>query len=339
MIFDPARIEQELSQIMVRNSPTEARASLLNLVVFSTADSKPQADAMLDAVLGKRAARVIHITGSESPESDVTVSARCYIDHSNRSVCLQEVVISNGRDGIGAAVSSWAPLLIRDIPVYVVWLDAISHERDVLAKVVELADTLVLDSELTLRIEQDQRRLFARLSDLSHNNVALCDIAWHRVLPLCAVTADGFDNPQLQQQIESIAAVELDGAPPQFAALYLGWFASRLELRAAEDVAPDGSAPLIQWNLSAAENRRVRLWHAAARPIEDGMQVNIRFSGAADLQIRALPGGCAEVEDESESSTCVLPQPSDGEILLKEIDGMRHDHIYTETVRRIDTFM
>ncbi|TVQ36973.1 MAG: hypothetical protein EA384_13350 [Spirochaetaceae bacterium] len=349
MIFDPARIERELSEIMVRSSPTEARASLLNLVVFSTSASKAQADAMLDAVLGRRAARVIHITRTDEAESRLSISARCYLDHSNRSVCLQEVVINNGRDGIGGAVSSWAPLLIRDIPVYVVWLDTICSGDGLSSDVVELADTLIYDSEAALRNGEDNRRLVSRLAALARNeNLALCDVTWRRVLPLCSVTANCFDSPHLRQQVESISEVILAGSPPAFAALYLAWFGSRIGLRCHEDRAArdrrtTGCATPAEggraWELRAAAGHTVRLSHRQHGAIENGVLVTVLFGGKSELRIRASSGGCAEVESGEDLSTQILQYPSDGDILLGEIDGMRRDHIYTETVRSLDTFM
>ena len=350
MIFDPTRIERELSEIMMRSSPTEARASLLNLVVFSTSVSKAQADAMLDAVLGKRAARVIHITRTDDSESRLSISARCYLDRSNRSVCLQEVVITNGHDGIGGAVSSWAPLLIRDIPAYVVWLDTICSDDRLSSDVLELADTLICDSEAALRNGEDGRQLISRLAALTHDeNLALCDIAWRRVLPLCSVTASCFDSPSLRQQIESISEVVLAGSPPAFAALYLAWFGSRIGLRRRYENRDSRDRRTIgcrtpaeggrTWELRAAAGRAVRLSHRQPGPIEDGILVTVLFGGNAELRIRASSGGCAEVESGEDLSTQILQYPSDGDTLLGEIDGMRRDHIYTETVQSLDTFM
>lgn len=364
MIFDPARIEKELSDIMVRRSPTEARASLLNLVLFSTAAREAQADSLLQAVLGRRAARVIHITRTDEEESQVSVSARCYLDHSNRSVCLQEVVITSGRDGIGARASSWAPLLIRDIPVYVVWLDCLSGSVGIPAAVIELADTLIIDSEASLRSGEDPRELSAYLAQLVQiEGTALCDLTWRRVAPLCGTLADSFDAPQMLQQIDSITSVTVTGGPPAFGRLFLAWFASRLDLRPT-DTQPgdarqsdprqsDERGPMetrqrpeaaaerdrgVAWVSSAAHGREVRLVHRQPQPLDGDLQVEIRSEDHATLHLRAVSGGCIEVQEETEKTVQVLQWPDDGEIVLREIDSMRHDHIYAQTVAALDTF-
>lgn len=364
MIFDPNRIEKELSDIMVRNSPTEARASLLNLVLFSTAERESQADSLLQAVLGRRAARVIHVIRTEDAQSQVSVSARCYLDHSNRSVCLQEVVISSGSDGIGGRISTWAPLLIRDIPVYVVWLDRISGEKPVPPAVIELADTLILDSEAALRSGEDSRELFAQLARLAHSEgTALCDLTWRRLTPLCGLTADCFDSPQMLQRLHEITSVTVSGGPQVFGRLFLAWFASRLDLRPVDGGESAGGAPdgrgsngneperedataesreeldsVVRWDSRAAYGRPVQLIHRQPRPLDESMQIVIGFEDQAALRIRAVSGGCAEIEDEDGETLQVLQYPGDGEILLSEIDAMRHDHIYAQTLVTLDTF-
>ena len=46
------------------------------------------------------------------------MSGRCFPDKRNRGVCFEEVRIESGDDGLGADPGAWAPLLIRDLPVF-----------------------------------------------------------------------------------------------------------------------------------------------------------------------------------------------------------------------------
>ncbi len=82
----------------------------------------------------------------------------------------------------------------------------------------------------------------------------------------------------------------------------------------------------------------LRLTHRQPRPLDESLELVIRFEDQTALQIRAVSGGCVEVEDQEGETVQVLQQPDDGEILLAEIDAMRHDYIYAHTVATLDTF-
>lgn len=334
-MIDPNRIEKELSDLMVQASPGEARASLLNLVVFSGSGRAEQANALLDAVLGKRAARVIHVTSVDGPQSSVSVSARCYLDSVRRSVCLQEVVIENGRDGVGVDPSTWAPLLIRDIPVFVVWLDRVTDTD--YAPLLDLADTLILDSEEAIRRGEPERELFTAIGELCRM-VAVCDFSWRRVLPLCEVTADTFDSPGLLEQIDRIHTVGITGAPRAFALLYTAWMAARLQWHGVPPRGIETGGEPGELLLQNGSGRSTRVLHRKAAPLSAGFEVHIGFDGYEDLRMRLASGGCAEVTGGCDDTVRVLEIPDDGAILLAEIDGAHRDHIYAETVASIDSF-
>ena len=336
VIIDPNRIEKELSDLMAKASPAEARASLLNLVVFTGDGRAEQANALLESVLGKRAARVIHIKRGSAAESSVSVSARCYLDAGKRSVCLQEVIIENGRDGAGADPSTWAPMLVRDIPVSVVWLDRIVGTD--FAPLLDLADTVILDSEASLRAGEPERELFGALQTLG-TSVTICDFSWRRVLPLCEITAETFDTPILLERVDEVDAVSLTGAPRAFALLYTGWFASRLGWQPARPRGIETEHDSAEWLLESASGRSIRVAHRKPAPLSSGAEVTIGFDGYDDLRVRLASGGCAEVTDGCDETVRVLDLPNDGAILLAEIDGAHRDHIYAETVARIDSFI
>ncbi|MFO7780780.1 MAG: glucose-6-phosphate dehydrogenase assembly protein OpcA, partial [Spirochaetia bacterium] len=236
MTFDPEQIETELAEIQKRSSPTEARTVILNLLVVSDEESRPRAEQALGAVLGKRAARVIHIVDGQRGESDISLSARCYLDHERKSVCFQEVLIENGSDGVGAAPGSWTPLLIRDIPVYVLWLASFGPRPALLDHVQEQADKLIIDSEYAVAAGDTTGEIFGAVSGVMlPEGFRVSDLTWQRTLPLRRVTAHTFDPEEHARALFDLESVELSGAPPMFAALYLGWIASRLGWQAGED--------------------------------------------------------------------------------------------------------
>ena len=247
MIFDPEQIETELAEIQKRNSPTEARTVILNLLVVSDEESRPRTEQALGAVLGKRAARVIHIVDGQRGESDISLSARCYLDYERKSVCFQEVRIENGADGVGAAPGSWTPLLIRDIPVYVLWLASFGPRPALLDHVQEQADKLIIDSEYAAASGDTTGDIFGAVSGVMlPEGFRISDLTWQRTLPLRRVTAHTFDAEEPARALFDLEAVELSGAPPMFAALYLGWIASRLGWQPREaDGSPGGGGDTV----------------------------------------------------------------------------------------------
>jgi len=151
MTVDVVAVEKELARIQRELTNSEVRTSLFNLVVFSRNAAETMASEALNYLLGKRAARVIHIVSDPAAdgeiESRLDVSARCYVDAERKSVCFQEIVITNGSDGAGGAPGSWVPLLVRDIPTIILWLDTLRDRREVLAHAQEQAEKVLVDTE------------------------------------------------------------------------------------------------------------------------------------------------------------------------------------------------
>ena len=361
MNFDPERVENELAEIQKQSSPTEARTVILNLLVISNEETRPWAERALGAVLGKRAARVIHIVETDADESDISLSARCYLDHEHKSVCFQEVLIENGSDNVGAAPGSWTPLLIRDIPVYVLWLTPFSGRQALLDHVQEQADKLIIDSEYAAAGGDSPGRIRGAATGIMlPEGFGVSDLTWQRMLPLRRVTAHVFDPPELESALFELEAVELEGGPPMYGALYLAWLANRLGWQPASQPgqtgdkgAADGGAARGGTEPGTArdgqagsdddraldrthryldqQGREVTTTHHTQRDIEEGLSVTMRFFDRKNIELSAKPGGCVWIEgDAGDSHSEAFTVPSAGEMLLGEIDAARNETLYIE---------
>lgn len=355
MTFDPERIESELAEIQKRNSPTEARTVILNLLVVSDETSRTRAEQALGAVLGKRAARVIHLVETARAESSISLSARCYLDAERKSVCFQEVLIENGADGVGDAPGSWTPLLIRDIPVYVLWLSELDRRRALLDHVQEQADKLIIDSEYAAAAGDSPAAIHAAVTGvLVPEGFRVSDLTWQRALPLRRATAHIFDAPERARALAELTEVELRGAPPMYGALYLAWIASRLgwkpaarddaETPGAAETPGDADTPGAAETPGAAarsyvdpQGRRVRTVHAGATGLEEGLSVTFRFFDREALELAAEPEGCVALEGGDEAACEVFSVPADGEMLLGEIDAARNEALYVAAFDLIRT--
>jgi glucose-6-phosphate dehydrogenase assembly protein OpcA len=339
MIFNPEKIERELEEIQRQNSPTEARTAILNLLVFSRREAIQRTDAALGHVVGKRAARVIHVVQRDQAESDVSLSARCYLDRERKSVCVQEILIDNGHDGVGAAPGSWTPLLIRDLPVYAIWFDTLAENAKLLVDLQEQCDTLIVDTEQSVAFGEDARSVVRTIkNDLTAGGVVVSDFTWQRVAPLRRLTARYFDPPRRRERMEHIRRVDVSKVPPVFGSLYLSWLASRLGWYVDETRVADHTAADLRVALSPAAPGRNGEYNDALG--NNGQSVTLRFTyddGSATT-IRGEPDGTALIQGpEEEEERVSYHIPTDGEIVLAEIDAVRNENLYTEALGVLGT--
>jgi glucose-6-phosphate dehydrogenase assembly protein OpcA len=329
MIATPDEIEQELVRIQRQNSPTEARTTILNLVVFTTWDTKSLAEDALNRILGRRAARVIHITDGEQEQSDIAVSARCYLDQERRSVCFQEVLVSNGRDNVGRAPGSWSPLLIRDLPTYVFWLRPVVGELPLLNETLEHADKLIIDSEEILRGGEAPRQLYEALSaKLNTEETVLSDLAWQRTAELRRLSARTIDAEGMVDALYDIETVELRGGTRMFGMLYLAWLAARLRWRRT-----GGS-------LVDRDGYPVSVVFEPGTSLEDDIMLRFSFRSREPLAVHARPDGCADFEGTEHLSGCTAFEiPCTGDLLLGEIDRVHNEWLYMEAVETLVTHL
>lgn len=320
MTVNVRAIEAELARIQRELTNSEVRTSLFNLVVFQTSATAGVADQALTYLLGKRAARVIQIRHHDGEESSIHASARCFIDAERKGVCFQEVIIGNGHDGAGAAPGSWSGLLIRDIPTFVVWLDALEARRAVLRHALELADKVIVDSELSELGAggDDPDALLTRVRHLSDTGVLVSDFTWRRLEPLRRLTARAFDHRE--SLLQRIDRVQIGACSSVFAELYLRWLAERLGWRRSGRSFYDSHGTVIEID------------HRLGAPgsCDLTLAFDLRKDGSSDeteaVQLSTHANGCADIDlPEEEAARRIVRFPTAGEMLLREVDSIHGD--------------
>ncbi len=318
LAFDHRQIEKELKRIQQQQSaPTEARATILNLLVFADTSDREEAERALGYVLGKRAARIVLVVNSETAESSIAVSGRCYLDPERRSVCLQEVIVENGRDGLGAAVNSWSPLLIRDLPVYAWWRLDIDPEDELLRSIQELSDKVVVDTEAAYEGDETLARA---LSLHDRFAMAISDFAWLRLQDLRLLVARAFDSEELLARLSNIEEVSLSGAPPAYARLLVGWLASRLGWRKTGEAAFLGPGGEIAVRFGSASP-------------DYALELSFGFREGNPVTLRAHDGTVAVEGAVGAPYECVFSVPTPGELLLRNIDSAYSESLYLDAIR------
>lgn len=316
MTVDVSAVERELARIQRELTSTEVRTSLFNLVIFSPDAEKTMADDALNFLLGKRAARVIHVVNRNLPESNLEVSARCFVDAHRRGVCFQEIVITNGRDGAGGAPGSWVPLLVRDIPTFVLWLDTISDRRELLSHAQEQAEKLLVDSEHSIALGDSEQEVLTALREIVVEGIPVSDFAFKRLRPLQRIVASAFDAPDRTPLLEQVTGVRLAGVSHVAARLFSLWVAERLGWKAQN---------------GAFRDRRGRVIQVRHQTEVDGCdgEVVLELEGGETVDVRIQEAGCADVDfPEGARTHPVMVVPTSGELLLEEVDNMNSDALY-----------
>ena len=260
-----------------------------------------QADVALSFLLGKRPARIITIMRASAPHTEASVSGRCFPDKRNRGVCFEEVRIDAGDDGMGMDPGAWAPLLIRDLPVFA-WMPDGPDVKGApwetsLRAAAGLIDKLLVDSSCFPAADDEaasrELRPLLRLRESTGSAFPISDFAWRRGRVLREQTARAFDPGDMRKRLSSLRAVRLYGGSPSEASLYFHWLQARL-------------------------GRDLDVDHAAAGSLSEGFRILFSVDGSPDIDIGCTKGGCLSLGEEKGAYRF----PSDGEILLEEVDTL-----------------
>lgn len=323
MKVDVAAVEAELARMQRELTNSEVRTSLFNLVVMSPDAEQAMVDEALNYLLGKRAARVIHVVNRAGVPSNLEVSARCFVDHEHKGVCFQEVIITNGEDDAGGAPGSWIPLLIRDIPTYILWLDRIIPTQELFSHVQNQADKIIVDADHCLELGDDADELLAILRRVAvADGVPVADFSWKRIVPYRRLAAGAFEGNEAW--LEEIAGVSVSGLNPIAGRLFGLWLAERLG-----------------WTHEDRGESRYRsvagrTINVDVQPGEPGCDVDIVFTltDGRSVELNAGVNGCADVEYPGGSERRLVNMPENGEILLEEVDAVYADDLYREALAR-----
>jgi len=321
MTVDVVAVEKELARIQRELTNSEVRTSLFNLVVFSRNAAETMASEALNYLLGKRAARVIHIVSDPAADGEVEsrldVSARCYVDSERKSVCFQEIVITNGSDGAGGSPGSWVPLLVRDIPTIILWLDTLHDRRKLLDHAQEQAEKVLVDTEQSISLGDTRDGVLAEVYRLAvRDGIPVTDFAFKRLRPLQTLVASAFDDPRRTPQLAEVNAVRVAGTTQLGGHLFALWMAERLGWKRQGDTFMDRQGRPVTVTISDETN-------------ECSMEVTVTMNSGESVRVATQTAGCADVDlPDGAQSHPVVTVPANGELLLEEVDSIGGDPLY-----------
>jgi hypothetical protein len=331
-LLDPAVIEAEIAASVERSADGIARASLFNLVLVDHVRQPSGLSTAVDHLLGRRPARIIHVQRGYDGPTEAQVSARCYPDRRNQGVCFQEVHILNGSDDHGLDPGSWGALLIRDIPVFGLLADPTRPLPDQAAMLRDVADKLVFDGAvsahgtpwMTLAALAELAGV-VRASDwpqATEPRPALADLSWLRLLPIRRAIARAFDTEAAAGAWLGIRAIDVRGGAPVEAALVTLWLASRLGWRLTAALPSEAS-------FEDPRGIAVRFTHAAGPGGAPGaLALAIVLDGGESIEIERVHDMLVTRGQDGTISQTPARPPSDGALLLQEVDTVRGDSLF-----------
>lgn len=232
MPVEIGKIDRELKKLWEQGGEMMARASLINLAVYSEAAGSLSANTQIVAQITEdHACRAIVIAATPSGGEDKVgawISAHCHVSRAgSKHVCSEQISF--------ALEGSFARLLPNivfshldsDLPFYLWWQGEFHDPMD--PQLWTWVDRLIFDSHDWSDFDA-QMRLVETAQAESNHRVALCDLNWTRLVHLRLAIAQFFDQTACLSQLTEIERVEIDFAPGfrSTGLLLLGWLTAQL---------------------------------------------------------------------------------------------------------------
>jgi glucose-6-phosphate dehydrogenase assembly protein OpcA len=307
----PDHILHELSELwtsLVKQEPGKdegagvLRACSMTLMVFVDDESDPMA-------LGEMLARIMHSHPSrtivvrlreDAGVLESRVFAQCWTPFGHhREICCEQVEVTVSLNRVADIPSVISALAAPDVP-RVVWFRSsrIDNVPD-LGEILALGDKMVVDSA------HPGAPTFADLRVLANAGYTVGDLAWTRLTKLRQLIAQLLSG----RDLTSIDNVSIE---------YAGW------------EAVPGAKYLQAWFRSELRSTTVDL--RRADPSGKPKLKVIRIDPDILIQVEA---NCAEYQTGSLRQWANLPEASDGDLLIEELNIMTHDRIFERALQRM----
>jgi hypothetical protein len=196
------------------------------------------------------------------------------------------------------------------------------------------------------------------LPSLSHvavdEGVPIADFSWKRLRAHRRLTAAAFDADRLEL-LDEIQTIHVTGMRPVAGRLYGLWLAERLGWSvsgpsgrgaAARNeggvaytretaTAPADRAGTVPLRFQDVRGRDVRLELDPGEPGCD-IAISVSLTNGASVDITTQLNGCADLDYPGGGSEEIVTLPSNGEILLEEVDAVYADDLYRDALSLLE---
>jgi glucose-6-phosphate dehydrogenase assembly protein OpcA len=237
-----SRIDQELKKLWHDSAGAMARASLMNLAVYSEEPGSLNSNTQLMAkITENHACRAIVIEADcRANESSVGawISAHCHVSHvGGKQVCSEQISFL-----LKGGCTTLLPSIVfshldSDLPFYLWWQEEFREPMD--PQLWAWVDRVIYDSQ-RWKDFRAQMRLVESAEKEAKQRMVFCDLNWTRLDNVRFAIAQFFDHPASHHHFGKIRKVRIDFAPGfrSTAVLFAGWLAAQLNWKSEKaDVA------------------------------------------------------------------------------------------------------
>lgn len=335
-----ADIERELNRLWQSNISTAqgrqmpVRASVLNLVVYTTSDADAdKLGEMVGRLSGRHPLRAVILSAEPyhaQPSLDTRINSYCFEDPETGSqVCCEQVIVGANGEPANHLTGIVVPLLIPDLPVYLWWMGEPQYESETFTDLIRSAQKLIIDSATFTPTPEAFRQVLA-ISRSERRTCAVSDLNWMRLWPWLEVVAQFFDHQNLHPHLYGIQSVvveyakgsEGEQASPTQAALMAAWLFSRLGEQPDHLQMKPVAAPQIPSGNIASFTMETRHGAETARFVVDQLE---------DTGLHAK--ACAQVGERKMLERVVAITPrSRSEMLDIALEGCSRDLPYEDSL-------
>ena len=215
-----ARMRRSVSAHAREQGVPEARASVLNLVVFATRDVHARrAAATIDDLAMRHPSRAIVVLADRRREGvapGLQMHCRLSGPGGREQVSCEHILIRARGDVDDRIASAVIPLLLPDLPVFLWWTGTPPLDAPHFEELVGLADRLIVDSGDFARPAGTLPRLHA-VARAGHGRHGLTDFNWTRITAWRELVSQFFDVPAWRPFLDGVTglrigfAVDADG--------------------------------------------------------------------------------------------------------------------------------
>lgn len=340
MAVDPRAIEDEFGRIWLEASSTGAdessvRVRVLNLVAIASSEEDVTRFEDVMQVLPQRhpCRGLMAVAAPAYDRLGATISAHCWRSGgARRQVCSEEVLLTGASHQQRELASAVLALLVPEVPVAVWLMGEPALRGDLAARVLDAADSALLDSAQFADVRAAYRSALALLEE---RDVRCADLAWGRLSVWRALIAQLFDGEHGARELDQIRSIEIRGAAGARSseALLLGaWLAARLGLALADSKIDGGRLDAAFYD--GTRELRLSIASGGALAIDD---VRMRTFDADFLIERHADSGHMHVRENWDSGSTrriVEQSPSDdASVLALMLDGISTNDVYEEALR------
>lgn len=212
----------------------KSKACLFNLIVFThDAGCEKKFSDLVEMVAQHLPCRIIFIQGNK-PLNEIYVKISTEQQKENKNIFFDKIIIQSATKDLDKVPFIIYPIIIPDVPVYLLWGSNPLREKILLSKLKTFATRLIFESEYSDNIQFMSKEL---LDHINHWDFDILDLNWARFGGWREGLAKTFDSEERFNQLKNSSSIKIkyntkpndDFCNFDTQAIYLqGWLAGQL---------------------------------------------------------------------------------------------------------------